>query len=336
MVAMKKKSPYGLSGMVRRFLNFFRLHLYFKVSHKGLGVCTLRKPPSYISQYYEYCVTGILNSLDSKNRGKLSIFLLGQDFSFDKRVRSVRINTEHTLVRENGRGSAGSPRGNIPVIGGNGEEKYLVRVSGGARGWSNTDQIIDYSVPNMINVHRSELAEVYSGKSHYIAPLLSPTMFNPSIEGRDLSKVFTFMSLTEGGDRRSEVIDGLKELGVKVANIQGLVGDPSETMSRIGVLLNLHQTEHHHTLEELRILPALLQGVVVVSEPSPLTEQIPYSKFVKFASISEMPGVLSGLLANYEKHWNDTFAAGEFNKVMSDLGHSNKKAFAQLVQNLAF
>ena len=32
------------------------------------------------------------------------------------------------------------------------------------------------------------------------------------------------------------------------------------------ILINVHTTAHHHTLEEYRVLPALLRGCVVVSE----------------------------------------------------------------------
>jgi hypothetical protein len=119
-----------------------------------------------------------------------------------------------------------------------------------------------------------------------------------------------------------------------MANLSGLVGDASTHMSRIGILVNLHQTEHHHTLEELRILPALLQGVLVVSEPSPLIDKVPYSKFVTFASIEEMPAVISRLMDNYEESWANTFTTGEFTKVVAELEESNKKAFKEIVQNL--
>jgi hypothetical protein len=199
---------------------------------------------------------------------------------------------------------------------------------------SKADQIIEYSIPNLVNILQSEHKALYAQKSHYIAPLLSPNMLNIGTEGRDLSKAFTFMFLPEGGDRRSRIIENLTKSGISMANLSGLVGDASTHMSRIGILVNLHQTEHHHTLEELRILPALLQGVLVVSEPSPLIDKVPYSKFVTFASNEEMPGVILRLMDNYGESWANTFATGEFTKVVAELEESNKKAFKELVQNL--
>jgi hypothetical protein len=311
-----------------------RVALYFRARRGALSVSTLRRPPHFLSQYYDYCVQGILHSVEKGSRGKLAIFLFGQNFSFGKDVRRILINTEHTLVRQNGRNSSGSPIGQIPVIGEGVHERYLVRIPAGIRMLNDSYQVMDYSRPNLTNVSQSEFRDSYFLKAQYIAPLLSPRMLNRGTRGRDYSQAFTFMSLPKGGDRRSEIIDKLSRSGVGISNIQGLVGDVSETMSKIGILLNLHQTDHHHTLEELRILPALLQGVIVVSEPSPLVEEIPYSKFVTFASIEEMPGVLGRLLANYENHWAETFASGEFNKVVHELEETNNRGFATIVRNL--
>lgn len=319
-----------------KFLNLVRVQFYLKVSRSRITLITLRSPPSYVTEYYNYCVNGVLGEIENKSNSRLAVFLLNQSFQFYQKTKKLVINTEHTLVRKGGRDSSGSILGTIPVIGAAHRETYLVRIPGGTQNLSTADQIIEYSIPNTMNVLQSRINHLYFQKSHYIAPLLSPIMLNESPQRRDLRKPFTLMSLPTSGDRRSKILEELKGQGLDIVNIAGLVGDTSETMSRIGILINLHQTEHHHTLEELRILPALLQGVVIVSEPSPLTDQIPYSKFVKFASIAEMPGVISGLLDNYGKHWNDTFATGEFKQVVSDLGKSNNKAFRHIVQILGF
>lgn len=333
---MKNSLLIPISESFSRALNLLRLYLYFRVDRGNLRLRTLRKAPSFVRQYYEYCVEGIRDALGNEARGRLSIYLMSQDFSFLRGEKSLAINTEHTLVRKGGRDSEGSPIGEIPVVCEVRSEKYLVRIPGGFRRLPESNQIIEYSVPNLINVHQSDHRDLYLDKAHYIAPLLSPRMLNQSAKARDVSRIFTFMSLPESGDRRTEIIQRLNRSGVQTANIQGLVGDVSEAMSRLGILLNLHQTDHHHTLEELRVLPALLQGVLVVSEPSPLIEEVPYSRFITFASIEEMPGILSEFLATYEKRWNETFASGEFSDVISSLDESNKRAFAAIVRNLGF
>lgn len=315
-------------------LNLGRIQLLLKVSRGRVTLSTLRTPPSYVSEYYNYCVDGIVKAIENKSNNRLAVFLSNQSFHFCRETKTVFVNTEHTLVRKNGRDSVGSRLGTVPVVGSEQIEKYLVRIPGGASNMATADQVVDYSIPNTLNVLQSSHKHLYLNKSHVIAPLLSPVMLNTSWEGRDLEKIFTLMSLPESGDRRSEIVEELKDRGLDMVNISGLVGDISERMSRIGTLINLHQTEHHHTLEELRILPALLQGVLVVSEPAPLTDQVPYSKFINFASIEEMPDVISRLMDNYEENWEKTFATGEFTKVVAELEESNRKAFKELVHNL--
>ena len=49
------------------------------------------------------------------------------------------------------------------------------------------------------------------------------------------------------------------------------------------ILINVHTTAHHHTLEEYRVLPALLRGCVVVSEDVPLAREVPYADSIVFA-----------------------------------------------------
>ncbi len=329
--------PYFLSN-TRGFRLLQRWIQFKSVNSLKYRALVLRNSPSFLSHYYEYVATGILQALESLEpsgrRGLVCVGFTSHVALMPESGKKIVIQPEHTLVRQGGRDSAGSPVGEISVTDSASNQNYLVRIAGGAQILSRVDQIVEYSIPNIINVNRSKYRHLYLRKVQYIAPLLSPSMLNPGTQGRDYGKAFTFMSLSGRDERRSKIIEKLRASGVNLANIQGLLGDVSRIMSTVGVLLNLHQTDHHHTLEELRILPALLQGVLVVSEPSPLIEEVPYSKFVTFASIEEIPSVLSGLLANYEKHWEKTFASGEFSEVVSELDRANRKAFAELVGNL--
>jgi hypothetical protein len=45
-------------------------------------------------------------------------------------------------------------------------------------------------------------------------------------------------------------------------------------------LIKIHQHDDYNTCEELRILPALLSNVIVISEVSPLIEYIPYKDHI--------------------------------------------------------
>jgi hypothetical protein len=41
----------------------------------------------------------------------------------------------------------------------------------------------------------------------------------------------------------------------------------------------MHQKEQYNTLEEFRVLPALLRGAVIVAEDVPLREVVPYHRY---------------------------------------------------------
>jgi hypothetical protein len=245
------------------------------------------------------------------------------------------IQPEHTLVLSGGRSSEGAIQGTVGSINGGRGENYLVRLAGGAERIAQADQIIEYSIPNIINVETSEAKSLYLGKVHYIAPLLSSTMLNPSPNNRDKTHVFTFMSKLGEHDRRKKIIDDYQKSGVlEISNITGVRGDASKVMSGVGILLNLHQTDHHHTLEEFRILPALLQGVMVISEPSPLLEKVPYSSFVNFAELRDIPTLLVDMLANFDARWDANFNHPSFAGMVEEVQAHNKNTFKRIAENL--
>ena len=75
------------------------------------------------------------------------------------------------------------------------------------------------------------------------------------------------------------------------------------------IILNIHQTDHHHTFEELRVLPALLSGVIVICEESPLKEHIPYKDYVVWCNYDEIINVTKDVLSNYEKYYELLFSS---------------------------
>jgi len=95
--------------------------------------------------------------------------------------------------------------------------------------------------------------------------------------------------------------------GIQVKHAMGLKADSKEMrnlLDRTQILLNVHQTPIHHTLEEFRVLPALLRGVVVVSEHVPLPDAIPYSSKIVFASFDNLVDTVKKVSRSY-KNWFD-------------------------------
>ncbi len=74
--------------------------------------------------------------------------------------------------------------------------------------------------------------------------------------------------------RRKDLIERLQKHGIHVINRNRISGKANlmALYDSTAILINVHQIPHHRTLEEFRVLPALLRGVVIVCENSPLTD----------------------------------------------------------------
>ena len=81
------------------------------------------------------------------------------------------------------------------------------------------------------------------------------------------------------------------------------------------ILVNVHQTDHHHTFEELRVLPALCNGVLIISEEVPLKEEIPYSESIIWSSYDRLPETIEKVKENYDYYYKKIFTE----KLHSDL-----------------
>jgi hypothetical protein len=88
-------------------------------------------------------------------------------------------------------------------------------------------------------------------------------------------------------------------------------------------MLNVHQTDHHHTFEELRVLPALLNGVVIVSEESPLKNVIPYSDYIVWSDYDDIPRKTLEVYNNYEYYYNKFFVEGNLKNILNDMVKNN-------------
>jgi len=71
-------------------------------------------------------------------------------------------------------------------------------------------------------------------------------------------------------------------------------------MDKYKILVNIHQTDHYQTLEELRVLPALMTGILVISEDSPYKEYIPFSKHIIWSTYDNIVDTINNVLDNYD------------------------------------
>jgi hypothetical protein len=209
---------------------------------------------------------------------------------------------EHTLVKQGGRDSSDAKVGNIAII--DFDQKYLVRLDN-TNNFINSDLIIDYSNCNIKNVE--SLYPDIATKMIYISPAWFP-FYKHNIY-RPINIATTF--LNSGQPRRDELKQKLQSyFGDNYQNITGFFtqDDTRSAMLSCKILINIHQTPHHNTFEELRVLPAILCGVIVISEKSPLSHLVPYSKFVIWAGYEEIINTCKNVLQNYDEYHTKIFS----------------------------
>jgi len=249
------------------------------------SVYVLRNPPNYLQAYYEYCA-GLVQSATESNKLERDFYLITIEFSqiLPRKAKYLLIQYEHTIVK-----IGYTPQRNEmlePISSGAYSEQYLVRLIGRARDYEKAYGIIDYSRANIEHVKNSNLSDLYGTKVIYIAATFSQLNENWLFDSDQKAPVSMFGNPNFG--RRKVFLDSMMKNGVQIENLMGSYSNYYELFKDFGILINVHQTDTHHTLEELRILPALASGLRVISENSPYLEAIPYSNFVEFGAIADL------------------------------------------------
>jgi len=180
-------------------------------------------------------------------------------------------------------------------------ENYYVRIMNKPR-YYYSDVVIEYSMPNIENIVRSKALPPEVTKKIIYAPSLPFEYSN----GRDRSlPVMTNYNHTHWDARREHLCSQLSERCPGYRNVQGTYecSDLRDLYASTKIVVNAHQTRFHHSIEEFRVLPALSQGCIVVSEDVPLRETIPYHEHVVWAAYEELADVTADVLLNYDDYF---------------------------------
>jgi hypothetical protein len=252
----------------------------------------LRKPPKYLEAYHSYCSELMQESL-RHSRQKEIYFLITCEFTpiMPRGAKYVLIQFEHAIVSSDYVSQRIEILENVtdgPYVG-----KYSVRLIGNIQDYRNAFAIIDYSKANIAHVSNSPLSDLYSTKVIYIAPVFTELNERWLFSSQQRTAVTMFGN--PGAGRRKSFLESMRMGGIQVSNLMGDYLNYFAMFKEYGILINVHQTDKHHTLEELRLLPALASGLRVISEESPYLEVIPYAEFIIFAAISELADRVSQL-----------------------------------------
>ena len=242
--------------------------------------------------------------------------------------KTVFFQVEHNLVLPGGR-SVGpdDPLGPVPSLYGDGQ-RYHVRVVRKEQ-YYRSDIVVEYNVPNVVNITSSGIFPEEVVRKIVYAPSL-PWRYEPA-HRRDLAIVSNVN--IEGEPRRLEMLRRLGERCLEFQNVQhGYDLDAVRQLyARTKILVNFHRTWHHHSVEEFRILPALSQGCVVISEDVPLRTSIPYHEHVIWCSYDELPSVARRVLGDYDTHYQRIHGGGGLPALLRTMTDDFRRSFRGLL-----
>jgi len=204
---------------------------------------------------------------------------------------------EHNLVLPGGRDiPPSSAPGVVPSIFG-GEETYLVRIAH-QKQYRVADVVLEYNVPNIVNIESSgRFSESFCERIVYCPSI--PFEYS-NAGGRSIDVLTNIINTRE--PRRASLIERL-EAFPGYRNVQGVYDLPGlrSLYQSAKIIVNPHQTWYHHSIEEFRVLPALSQGCLVVSEDVPLRAHISYHEHVIWCRYEDIPDVVAETLRNYDR-----------------------------------
>jgi len=279
-------------------------------------------PTSIVSDYNNYIISLLERFI--KNNGaaiNINFVVFGKGASlpfsdFNNANPTIRIecNYEHTLVLPGGRDMVDALPGKIYDEYGKPMD-YLVRLVN-RESLAKADLVIDYSFQNIANIFLSgdfkdiadNIISIYPSlyEEHHLCKAIGP---------RVLDCITTFFDINQ--PRRKKIVDELKtqcineEINYRNVNDCFSKNDLQDLYFHTKILVNIHQTDHHHTLEELRVLPALQCGVLVICEKCPINENsyfnVVYDDYIIWAEYGDIVQKTAEVFSNYEKYFHDIF-----------------------------
>jgi len=284
-----------------------------------------------ITSCYEDYILNMIKSVITNNKVELSINFIGNIYSDfnnnNNRILIININYEHTLVKQN------APNENCMYIGvidynvNNINNKYLVRIHQYNK-LLLSDIIIDYSIPNIYNVKTSKFFTDFSHKHVYIAPCIYDNIYT-SFKNRKITSLTTFLNIEI--PRRKHLLNNF--INTNHININDCFDKTKlqDIYRNTKVLINIHQTDYHDTFEELRCLPALYNGVLVIAEKSALYNLIPYSDLIIWCEYENIYQKTREVLDNYEQFHSNIFTLRNIN-ILQTLHINNVKTIQDIIR----
>jgi hypothetical protein len=248
----------------------------------------------------------------------------------ENRIVKIGINYEQTIVSDESVTHSVEPQGKIEFS----NKKYTVKMDL-FPDLNQMDIVLDYSKPNIKNIEISGLYNDYLQKIKYISP-----SFYKSVSDSTNQKNTNIITLFTGEQptlRRQNIITELSKLDKYTHRYDCYDKELVDLLIDSKILVNIHQNDYKtdgyesNTFEELRVLPALMNKVLVISETSPLTEIVPYSPLVIWATYETIVEKTKEVLENYDEYFNKIFTNENIN-LLNRLNNLNEITISQMLQ----
>lgn len=155
------------------------------------------------------------------------------------------------------------------------------------------DCIFEYSNANINFLSKFNELITYINKNIYIPPLIYDEY---SISNTN-NRINNFITIQNWSKRRGDFFNKFNHDNITNTFDKNLI---RESLNNYKILINIHQIDEHLTFEELRVLPALCTGILVISEDIPFKEYIPYHNHIIWSSYENLEKTCKDVLNNYE------------------------------------
>ena len=284
---------------------FIALAVYLRnpFSNKKYGILCInrtififRSNPEIVIHDYYYYVQNLLIANLGKLKKRGIVFYECRGFKLLKLLvpsTTIILQIEHTLLNPMSNVLLSGIPGGLKVPGH--QKNYLVRIAD-IKKLTKADIIIDYSRINLFNIRSAYKLKDYLKKSFCISPSLYPL----SIDSHGRNGVITLFGNPDIS-RRKLFLEDLKKHHIVSINIRDVYSGIDKIYQKARIVINIRQTDSYDTLEELRVLPALRSGAIVICETAPYVEKTAYSKFIIWGSLWELPYLVADVEKNYEE-----------------------------------
>ena len=225
--------------------------------------------------------------------------LLNKDFKLNANYEKYNLffQLEHNLVLKEGINIKNIIIGNVKSIYNN--DKYFVRIVN-LENYDKYDYIIEYSLLNIENIKRSnKFSKQFIDKILYLPPFVYDINFNFNNE-RNINILTSFININQ--PRRKKVFEKLNMNNILFTNITNIFEKNKlrDIYDNTKILINIHQTPYHHTLEEFRLIPALSRGIVIISEIVPMKELLPYHDYIIWTTYDNIIETVKNTITKYD------------------------------------